>query len=63
MPKAPKRQQAVKKFNLADQTLRINLRKCNYDKFKFSEIEDYVRELVGDREYQFQAVKEVMTYL
>lgn len=63
MPRGPKRQQAVKKFNLSDQTLRINLRKCNYDKFRFSEIEDYVRELVGDREYQFQAIKEIMTYL
>ena len=63
MPRGPRRQQAVKKFNLADQTLRINLRRCNYDKFRFSEIEDYVRELIGDREYQFQAIKEIMTYL
>lgn len=63
LSRRPKRQQAVKKFNLADQTLRINLRKCNYEKFRFSEIEDYVRELVGDREYQFQAIKEIMTYL
>jgi len=31
--------------------------------FDFSEIEDYVRALTGDREYQFQAVKRILIYL
>jgi len=53
----------VEKLNLSDHTLDINIRKCNYQKFDFSEIEDYVRELSGGRDYQFKAIKQVMIYL
>ena len=53
----------VRRLNLADHTLDINTRKCNYDKFDFSEVEDFVRELVGEREFQFKAIKEVLIYL
>jgi len=63
MAKKPKRQKAIKRLNLSDHTLDINIRKCNYNKFNFSEIEDYVRELVGSRDYQYDAIKEVMIYL
>ncbi|MBW2114815.1 MAG: DEAD/DEAH box helicase family protein [Deltaproteobacteria bacterium] len=48
---------------MSDHTLDINIRKCNYNKFNFSEIEDYVRELVGSRDYQYDAIKQVMIYL
>jgi len=48
---------------LSDHTLDINIRKCNYNKFNFSEIEDYVRELVGSRDYQYDAIKQIMIYL
>ena len=41
----------VEKLNLSEHTLDINFRKCNYDKFRFSDIEDYVRAVCGDREY------------
>jgi len=57
------RPKAIKKFNLSDHTLEVNIRKCNYEKFNFSEIEDYVRALVGSRDYQYEAIKEVMIYL
>jgi len=50
-------------LNLSDHTLDINIRRCNYSKFSFSEIEEYVRELVGSRDYQYDAIKQVMTYL
>lgn len=65
----------VEKLNLSDHTLDINVRKCNYEKFDFSEIEDFVRALTGDlpapvyadrqagREFQYKAIKEVMIYL
>src|SRR3989338_2130640 len=55
--------QKVEKLNLSDHTLDINIRKCNYQKFDFSEIDDYVRELSGGRDYQFKAIKQVMIYL
>jgi type III restriction enzyme len=53
----------VEKMNLSDHTLDINVRRCNYDKFDFSELEDFVLELTGDRDYQFKAIKEIMIYL
>ena len=48
---------------LSDHTLDINIRRCNYNKFNFSEIEDYVCDLVGSRDYQYDAIKQVMIYL
>lgn len=53
----------VQKLNLSDHTLDINTRKCNYEKFDFSEVEEFVRALVGDREYQFNSIKQIMIYL
>jgi len=53
----------VQKLNLSEHTLDINIRKCNYDKFDFSEVEEFVRALVGDREYQFNCIKQIMIYL
>jgi type III restriction enzyme len=63
MAKMAKRQKAIKRLNLSDHTLDINIRKCNYNKFSFADIEDYVRELVGSRDYQFDAIKQIMIYL
>ena len=63
MAKISKRQKAIKRLNLSDHTLDINIRRCNYNKFNFSDIEDYVRELVGSRDYQYDAIKKVMIYL
>jgi len=53
----------VEKLNLSDHTLDINVRKCNYEKFDFSEIEDFVRELSGGRQFQFDAIKQILIYL
>ncbi len=63
MAKKTKRQQAVKRMNLSEHTLEINIRRCRYNQFDFSEIEDYVRELTGSRDYQYDAIKQVMIYL
>lgn len=63
MVKKTKRQQAVKRMNLSEHTLDINIRRCRYNQFDFSEIEDYVRELTGSRDYQYDAIKQVMIYL
>jgi len=64
MAKKPKRQKAIKKLNLSDHTLDINIRRCNYNKFNFSDIEDYVKELVGSRDYQYKAIflKPIMSF-
>ena len=53
----------VENLNLSDHTLDINVRRCDYEKFDFSEIEDFVRALTGEREFQYRAIKEVMIYL
>jgi type III restriction enzyme len=63
MAKKSKRQKAIKRLNLSDHTLDINIRRCNYTKFNFSDIEDYIRELVGSRDYQSDAIKQIMIYL
>ncbi|MDL1981150.1 MAG: DEAD/DEAH box helicase family protein [Deltaproteobacteria bacterium] len=63
MAKKSKRQKAIKRLNLSDHILDINIRKCNYNKFSFSDIEDYVSELVGSRDYQYDAIKQIMIYL
>ncbi|RLB74571.1 MAG: hypothetical protein DRH03_00730 [Deltaproteobacteria bacterium] len=58
-----RRLRVVEKLNLSEHTLDVNIRRCSYDKFRFSEIEDYVLALTGNREYQFQAIKQTMIYL
>lgn len=58
-----KRIKTVEKLNLSEHTLDINIRKCSYDKFRFSEIEDYVNIMTAGREYQYQAIKHIMIYL
>ena len=63
MSKKTKRQKAIKRLNLSDHTLDINIRRCNYNKFNFSDIEDYVREMVGSRDYQYDTIKQIMIYL
>lgn len=51
------------KLFLSDHTLDINIRKCDLRLFDFSGVEDYVRTLTGDREYQFKAIKQLLIYL
>lgn len=58
-----RRFKTVEKLNLSEHTMNVNIRKCSYDKFRFSDIEDYVREITEGREYQFQAIKQTMIYL
>jgi len=62
-PRRPRRIQTVEKLNLSEHTLDVNLRKCSYDKFRFSDIEEYVRAVTGGREYQYDAIKATMIYL
>ncbi len=50
-------------MNLSDHTLDINIRKCNYSKFDFREIAEYARELTGSRDYQYEAIRQLMIYL
>ena len=61
--KRGKRTRTVEKLNLSEHTLDVNIRKCRYEKFRFSDVEDYVRAVSGGREYQYQAIKQTMIYL
>lgn len=51
------------RISLSDQTLDVNIRRCDITRFDFSEIEDYVRALTGDRQYQFEAIQHILCYL
>lgn len=51
------------KLSLSEHTLDINMRKCDVTRFDFSEVEDYVHALTGDRDYQFDAIKRILIYL
>jgi type III restriction enzyme len=51
------------KLSLSEHTLDINPRQCDLENFDFSEVEVYVRALTEGREYQFQAIRQIMTYL
>lgn len=53
----------VKRINLSDHTLDISTRGVDTSKFDFEEIEDFVRELSHGRKYQYEAIKNIMTYL
>jgi len=50
-------------LSLSEHTLDINVRKCDVNRFDFSEIEEYVLTLTGDREYQYKAIKDILIYL
>ncbi|MFO7761685.1 MAG: DEAD/DEAH box helicase family protein [Desulfobia sp.] len=53
----------MSRLSLSEHTLDVNIRRCDIDRFDFSEVEDYVAQLTGERQYQFNAVKEIMIYL
>jgi len=53
----------VEKLNLGDHTLDVEIKRCDYTQFDFGEVEDFVRELSGGREYQFDAIKSTLIYL
>lgn len=58
-----RRFRTIDRVNLSEHVLRLNPRRKSIQKFDFSEIEDYVRAVSGDREYQYEAIKDIMTYL
>lgn len=51
------------KLSLSEHTLDINPRSCDVERFDFADVEDYVRALTEGREYQFEAIRHIMTYL
>ena len=63
--KKPKgrRFQTVDRINLSEHVLKINFRKGSRHKFNFNEIEDYVKAISNGRDYQYEAIRNVMTYL
>ena len=53
----------VDRINLSQHVLNIKLNKCSRKKFNFNEIEDFVRAIADGRQYQYDAIRDVMTYL
>ncbi|MCX5809952.1 MAG: DEAD/DEAH box helicase family protein [Proteobacteria bacterium] len=51
------------KLNLSEHTLDINEKRCDFSRFDFGEIAEYVKELTGTRNYQFDAIKKTLVYL
>jgi type III restriction enzyme len=58
-----KRLQKVKQINLSEYSFKINTKKCNFNEFRFSDIEEYVEAIAGARQYEYDAIKEIMIYL
>lgn len=58
-----RRFQTVDRINLSQRVLKVNLKKSSAQNFRFSEIEDYVRAITNGRQYQYDAIRQVMTYL
>lgn len=53
----------TQKISLSEHTLDIKTNSADISLFDFREVEEYVRTLTGSREYQFQAIKTLLTYL
>jgi type III restriction enzyme len=53
----------TKKIDLSEHTLDINPRKYSVDKLDITEIEDYVRDLAGSRDYEYEAIINILKYL
>nr|MBP9818227.1 DEAD/DEAH box helicase family protein [Candidatus Shapirobacteria bacterium] len=53
----------VDRINLSENVLKVNLRKGSKTNFNFNEIEEFVQAVSGGREYQVEAIKNVMAYL
>ncbi len=51
------------KLSLSEHTLDVNLKKCDKRQFDWSDVEDYVLALTGERDYQYRAIQDIMTYL
>ncbi len=58
-----KRTKKVERINLGNYSLDINPRKTSYEKFDYREIDEYMHAVAGTRDYQYDAIKNVMTYL
>ena len=54
---------APNRLSLSEHTLDINVRRCDVNKFDFSEVDEYVLTLTGDRDYQYKAIKDILIYL
>ncbi len=57
-----RRFQTVDRINLSEHVLKINLKKHSRQ-FHFEEIEDYIRAVADGRQYQYDAIRDIMTYL
>jgi type III restriction enzyme len=51
------------RLSLSEHTLEVNTRRSDIGLFDFSEVEDYVLTLTGDRKYQLSAIKDILAYL
>jgi len=54
---------AIKKVDLSEHTLDVNPRKYSVELLDLVELDDFIRELAGSREYEYNAIKQIMIYL
>jgi type III restriction enzyme len=51
------------RLSLSEHTLDVNVRRCDVEQFDWSEVEDYVLTLTGERDYQYNAIRDILVYL
>ena len=53
----------TKKIDLSEHTLDINPRKYSVDKLDIVELDDFIHQLAGSRDYEYHAIRQIMIYL
>ena len=51
------------RLSVSEHTLDVNVRRCDVDLFDWAEVEDYVLTLSGERDYQYNAIRDILVYL
>jgi type III restriction enzyme len=53
----------TKKVDLSEHTLDINPRKYSVDNLDIVELDDFIQQLAGSRDYEYRAIRQIMIYL
>ena len=49
--------------DLSEHTLDVNPRRYSIQKLDLNELDEYIRGVAGSRDYQYQAIRQIMKYL
>jgi type III restriction enzyme len=53
----------TKTIDLSEHTLDVNRRKYSVEKLDLVELDEFIRELAGSRDYEYHAIRDIMIYL